>query len=202
MKHTSLALPRIAPSLAYALPLVAVILLAPALAQAHIGAGIPADFTAGLQHPIGGADHVLAMGTVGLWAALRGGRAVWAMPVVFLTAMLMGGVLGMTGVPLPGIEPAILASIFVLGAAVAVALRPHLAAALTLIALFGMAHGYAHGVEAVGGAGFAAGFMAATMALHMAGLAVGFGVLRSKQLWVARMLGAGAAVAGLALAFG
>ncbi len=39
------------------------------------------SFTAGLAHPLGGLDHILAMVAVGLWASLIGGRALWALPV-------------------------------------------------------------------------------------------------------------------------
>ena len=49
-------------------------------AQAHIvfESGGWAD---GVLHPLLGADHVLAMLAVGLWAAQLGGRALWAVPL-------------------------------------------------------------------------------------------------------------------------
>ena len=61
--------------------------------------------------------------------------------------MVVGGLLGFGGAALPVIEPTILASVIVLGLAIAFALRPPLALACAVIALFGVAHGYAHGLE-------------------------------------------------------
>ena len=197
---------RAVPSLPYrltlALPMAGLILMIPKLAFAHVGLHDGQGFGAGFGHPVGGADHVLAMVTVGLWAALSGGRAAWAMPAMFLAAMLVGGVLGAEGVPLPGVEPMILASIIGLGAAAGLAWRPPLAIALAGIAVFGLAHGYAHGAEGSAEFGYAAGFLLSTALLHLVGLAAGFGLIRAGQSAAARAAGGGAAVAGLVLAFG
>ena len=38
------------------------------------------------------------MVAVGLWAALKGGRALWVWPAAFVGVMLIGGALGMTHV--------------------------------------------------------------------------------------------------------
>ncbi|MDT8854360.1 HupE/UreJ family protein [Paracoccaceae bacterium Fryx2] len=181
-------------------PLLAALLLIPGAALAHTGHNAGAPFLAGLGHPVGGADHVLAMLAVGLWAAVSGGRALWAMPLAFVAAMLAGGAMGAMGVPLPGVEPVILASVIVLGSAAALALRPGLVPALAAIALFGVAHGFAHGAEGPGSglAPYAAGFVLATAALHGAGL--GIGLLARAQ--VARVLGGLAALSGAVLAFG
>lgn len=46
----------------------AALLLAPALAFAHPGHG-DNGLMAGISHPLGGIDHLLAMVAVGLWAA-------------------------------------------------------------------------------------------------------------------------------------
>ena len=67
------------------------LLATPAFAHADIGAG--SSFMSGFTHPLGGADHLLAMVTVGLWAALVGGRALWLWPTAFVAAMLAGGAL-------------------------------------------------------------------------------------------------------------
>ncbi len=171
----------------------------PTAALAHAGHET-GSFLSGLMHPVGGLDHVLAMVAVGLWAAQTGGRAVWAAPLAFVGAMLAGGAMGMAGIGFPAVEPMILASIVILGAAVALAARVPLVPALAVIALFGVAHGHAHGAEgpATGMAAYAAGFALATAALHGAGLALGFGLARLAGS--VRLLGLGAAGAGLALA--
>ena len=66
---------------------------------------------------------MLAMVAVGLWAGLNGGRALWAWPAAFVGVMLAGGALGMAGVPVPLVEPGILASVVVLGLLVLAAAR-------------------------------------------------------------------------------
>lgn len=186
------------------LPLVlgAAALLAPGLALAHPGHEAGTVMT-GVMHPLGGLDHVLAMVAVGLWGAQRGGRALWAAPLAFLAAMVAGGALGLAGVGLPMVEPMILASIVLLGAAVAMALRLPLAAALPAIALFGLAHGHAHGAEGPGQgmAAYALGFVLATAALHGVGVATGLALGRLSAGRTARAIGAATAAAGLMLGF-
>lgn len=173
------------------------LLLMPTAALAHPGhIGAHSPFAEGWMHPIGGADHVLAMVAVGLWAATATDRrGLWALPLCFMAAMVLGGALGAAGVHLPAVEPMILASSVLLGLAVALALRPSLGFALPVVALFGLMHGHAHGAEgpASGLAGYAAGFVLATGALHLAGIGLG-------RLGLSRWLGAATAAAGVALA--
>lgn len=177
-------------------------LLFPTAALAHPGhLGGHSPFTEGWMHPIGGPDHVLAMVAVGLWAATATDkRGIWALPLTFMAAMVLGGALGAMGVHLPAVEPMILASSVVLGLAVALALRPSLAFALPAVAMFGLMHGHAHGAEgpSTGLAAYAAGFLLATGALHLAG--IGLGRLKLGHLALTRILGAMTAAAGVALA--
>ena len=174
----------------------ATLILLPAVASAHTG-GHGGGFASGVAHPLGGADHVLAMVAVGLWAVQAGGRALWAAPVAFLAAMLAGAGIGFAGVAFPAVEPVILASAVILGAAVAFAIRPPLGAALAAIAIFGLAHGHAHGAEgpAAGAALYALGFALATAALHGIGIAMGYALSRG-----VRVAGGLTAAAGVALA--
>jgi urease accessory protein len=177
--------------------------LAPTTLWAH-ESGHAAGFAAGLAHPVGGADHLLAMIAVGLWAATLGGRALWALPGAFVVAMLAGGGAGFEGLPLPGVEPMILASVVLLGAAAALALRLSTVWAAAGVAVFALFHGHAHGAEA-GASGFgtyALGFALATMGLHLVGLALGFVLNSGPARHLLRVLGAGTALAGLSLAFG
>ena len=95
--------------------------LAPGVASAHVGIGATASFAAGFAHPYSGLDHVAVMVAVGLWAALKGGRALWVWPCIFVGVMLLGGTLGMAHVPVPFVEPGILASVVTLGLLVALA---------------------------------------------------------------------------------
>ena len=98
--------------------IVILIVLWPASAYAHVQQGEAAGFLTGFLHPISGLDHVLAMVAVGLWGAQLGAPAIWVLPVAFPLVMAMGGMLGLMGVPVPGIEYGIAASAILLGAAV------------------------------------------------------------------------------------
>lgn len=180
-------------------------LLLPTAALAHTGIGAHgAPLLSGLLHPLLGPDHLLTMVAVGIFAAMTGGRARWACPASFVGAMVVGGFLGFEGAELPVIEPAILASVVVLGLAIALAVRPPMTLACTIIALFGITHGYAHGLEGpeLGGLPYAAGFVLATSALHGLGLALGFGAGALGRPALVRGLGVLTAIAGVALVAG
>src|SRR5262249_11448488 len=142
-------------------------------AMAHIGHGSTVSVTAGFVHPFSGFDHVIVMLMVGVWAAQKGGRAVWAWPAVFVGTMLFGGALALHGISLPFVEPAILASIVALGLLVALAVDLPIEMGATVIGLFALFHGYAHGSEVketLSGVEYMAGFAIATAALHLLGI--------------------------------
>ncbi len=82
-------------------------LMLPSLADAHIVAGQTSGFVHGLVHPFTGFDHIAAMVAVGLWAAQRGGRALWVVPLTFVGVMSVSGLLGMTGFPFRSWSPAL-----------------------------------------------------------------------------------------------
>jgi urease accessory protein len=170
-------------------------------AGAHPSLDHSFSFAGGLSHPLSGLDHLLAMIAVGFWAALSGGRRIWIWPLAFIASMLLGGALAREGLALPNIEPAVATSVVILGLAIALLLKLPAAAGAFLIALFGAAHGYAHGLEApaTGWAFYAAGFAFATAALHLTGIASGLLIERKEHAWVPRTIGALTAVAGLAL---
>ena len=88
-------------------------------ALAHTGAGSVSGFASGFSHPMGGLDHLLAMIAVGVLAAQQGGKAVWLLPVSFVTMMVVGGALGIAGVAMPFVELGIVGSVIVLGAVIA-----------------------------------------------------------------------------------
>jgi urease accessory protein len=147
-------------------------------AMAHTGEELAGGFAGGFMHPLLGPDHIAAMLAVGLWGAFLGAPAIFILPVVFPLVMAMGGVLGILGVPLPGIEIGIAVSAVVLGLMVALAAKPHLAIAAILVGAFAIFHGHAHGTELPAGANalaYALGFVIATGLLHLAG--IGFGLL-------------------------
>lgn len=183
---------------------VAALLLAPTLAHAHPGHDVT-GFSHGFAHPLSGLDHLLAMLAVGLWAAQMGGRARWAVPATFVTVMALGGALGMMGLHLPMVESGIAASVLVLGLLIALSARLSLAAAMPLVGLFALFHGYAHGAEmpaSVSGLEYAAGFALATAALHAAGIGLGMGIQRATSAPLVRFAGAAIAITGVVLALG
>ena len=174
--------------------------LAAGTASAHTAVPAAGGFAAGVAHPLLGLDHLLAMFAVGIWAAQQGGRARWALPAVFVAAMVGGGVLAWTGSSLPRAESAVALSVSALGLLVAMQRRWAVAAGAALAAGFGLFHGYAHGVEmpqAASPALYGLGFVLATLALHAAGLAAGTLGRRAT-----RLAGAGIAAVGVGLVLG
>lgn len=162
----------------------ALLLCASAETQAHPGFAA-ADLSHGFGHPFMGADHLLAMLAVGLWAARLGGRAFWAVPAAFLAAVALGLLTGAMHLPLPLVQPGIAGSVVVLGFLLALAPRLPLALACPSVGLFAVWHGHAHGTGLsldAGGAGIAAGFLAATAALLALGLGLGLAGRASPRL--------------------
>ena len=133
--------------LVYPLLLTVAWLLSATAAQAHTGVGATTGFTHGFLHPVSGLDHVLVMVAVGLFAVHLGGRALWLVPLSFVSMMVVGGIVGMAGFGLPFVEIGIALSVIVLGAAVAFSLHLPTVAAMGLVGLFAISHGHAHGME-------------------------------------------------------
>ncbi|KQS72492.1 protein hupE [Rhizobium sp. Leaf371] len=181
---------------------VAAFALSAAPAFAHLDPSEHGSMMAGIAHPLTGLDHVLVMVAVGLWAAQLGGRARLAVPVAFVVTMGLGFALALSGLTLPFVEPAILASIVALGLLVAMAVRMPAAAGAGVVGLFALFHGYAHGGE-IGAASalpFGLGFALSTAALHAAGIGLGMFIGRLGNAGiVSRALGVATAVAGAAL---
>lgn len=145
-------------------------------AFAHVGGGDMTGLMHGFMHPIGGADHVLAMIAVGLLAARLGGRALWLLPLSFMTMMAAGGALGVGGVHLPLAEFAVGLSVVAFGAVIALRIRMPVAIAMALVGFFAIFHGHAHGAEmpdSVSGLEYALGFLSATALLHACGVGLG-----------------------------
>ncbi|MFZ3221235.1 MAG: HupE/UreJ family protein [Rhodoferax sp.] len=176
------------------------------VASAHIGTDfhVHQGFMAGFGHPLRGLDHLAAMVAVGLWSALAARRAgpelLWG-PLGFASMLLLGAVAGLQGVAVAAVEPMVAASLLVTGLLVVSRLRvPGLVAAL-LVGVFAVFHGLAHGYELAGSANATrtlTGMVAATVLLHATGLALGW-ALRSANVWVPRVAGAGVAALGVGL---
>src|SRR6478672_3753113 len=168
-------------------------------ALAHTGS-VSGGFAGGLSHPLFGLDHAVAMVAVGLWGAFLGAPAIFILPVVFPLVMAFGGVLGILGVPLPGVEIGIAVSATVLGMMVALAARPPLWIAAAIVGAFAICHGHAHGAELPPGAdavAYSAGFVIATGALHLCGIAFGLLARWPRGRLAVRAAGGVIAIAGL-----
>jgi urease accessory protein len=178
------------------------VLLLPTLAYAHVGVGPTSGWFAGLVHPITGLDHLAAMIGVGLWAAQRGGRALWLVPLTFVLVMSLGGLLGMAGLALPLVEPGIVASVLVLGVLIAAAVRLPLVASVLVVGLFALFHGHAHGAEmpdTVAGVAYGLGFIVTTACLHMLGIGLGLAAGRFGSAQMVRYAGGAIALLGVYL---
>ena len=187
------------------LMIAAALMFVPAAAFAHPAIGDGHGFTQGLAHPLGGLDHILAMVAVGAFAWQLGGRALWAVPATFIVVMTAGSALAIAGMAMPGVEIGIAVSVIALGAIVALRVRPSVALAMGVVALFAIFHGHAHGSEMpleASSAAYAIGFMLATALLHLAGIALGFMIGRAGELYgrlLYRLAGGFVALAGIAI---
>ena len=150
--------------------------LAPASAFAHSEAA-GSGLMAGLLHPVTGLDHLLAMLAVGILSVRLGGANIWRLPLVFVLTVVTGAWAGSHGWQVAGYEAVIAWSVVVLGLAIAFEGAHHaLALVFFCVALFGLCHGYAHGVEMPGDAlavFYATGFLVTTVFIHVVGIFVG-----------------------------
>jgi len=166
------------------------------LAMAHPGHGMESAY-AGFLHPLSGWDHLLVMLAVGLWAGKLGAKARWQLPLTFMLVMILGAVLGMSGMSFSGVETAIAASVMAMGVLLVISLPLKPALRVGLVAIFALMHGLAHGAELSGQSGLQVlvGMLLATGMLHSVGL-----LLASQQLkeakWIQTGFGLGVMLAG------
>ncbi len=173
------------------------LILASSAAWAHPGHDA-AGLAAGLAHPFLGLDHLLAMAAVGLWAAQGGGKRIWLLPAAFMTMLAAGAMAAIEWQARLPVETGIALSVLALGLLVALSLRLPLMSGVALAALFGLFHGYAHGLELPASAApyqYALGFLIATAALHLSGITIGIAA-RKWHAALAKMLGAAIAACG------
>jgi urease accessory protein len=174
------------------------------LPLAHTGPGSGA--IAGFLHPLLGLDHLLAMLTVGLLSAQLGGRAIWTVPVTFVSVMALGGVVGLLGVGLPLVEFGIAVSVIVLGVALLSKASLPEWLAMLFVGLFAVFHGHAHGTELPSVASvidviaYIVGFLISTAGLHVIGALIGYILLRNERSALL-LRGSGALIALVGVSF-
>ncbi|MGL6314545.1 HupE/UreJ family protein [Vibrio sp. WXL103] len=176
------------------------LLATPSLALAHPGHDHH-SFSAGLLHPVTGVDHLIMLVAFGLLVACVALTRTKALKLAgagiasLMVGLFAGQALGFAAM----VEPAIIASLFVVSLCLWQAFSPstarvNVASGAAVAMLF--FHGYAHGVEATGSVSlFAMGMLLSAAALMAAGNMVGQ-MLRSKWL----SLGVASASAVLLLA--
>jgi urease accessory protein len=117
--------------------------------------------------------------------------------------MLLGGILGMQGVPLFSVELGIAASVLVLGVALAAEKKLSPLMAMGFVGFFAIFHGYAHGAEMPTLAQpvfYALGFVVGTAAIHVTGVLIGVYSRRLQDgVQLLRYVGAGIAGIGFHL---
>ena len=147
--------------------------------SAHVLSG-----ESGWLHPLSGIDHMIAMIAVGAWSAQLGGRAIFSVPLAFVVAMFIGGIIGFTHSNLPFAEKGIAVSVLLLGLAIALERRLPIFLAVVGVGLFGICHGYAHGYEMPSVTNkyfYVMGFLITTACLHLVGAIGGLLILENKH---------------------
>lgn len=158
------------------------LLVLPSLVWAHTDIPLQNGWVDGFVHPISGLDHILVMVAVGLWAVQIGGRAIWSMPLIFVIAMVLGGLLGISSLSFAYAEHGIILSLLIVGVLIASRVRLSLLTSICLIIMFALFHGAAHGSEMPSNISmltYASGFMLATALLHLVGIGI---ALLSKKM--------------------
>ena len=157
-------------------------------------------FMSGFNHPVLGFDHLLAMLSVGMLSTQLGGRAIWTVPLAFVTFMLVGGILGLYAIAVPFVEIGIALSVLLLGLAIAFDRQIPLLFAMAFVGVFAIFHGHAHGAEMPALASpvlYALGFLFGTAVIHLGGVMIGLGMQRmTGQRNLMRVTGAAIAAMG------
>lgn len=174
---------------------------APAALAAH---GDIAGFGDGVLHVLGGRVHWLAAVAAGVWAMAFAWRRGWVLPIAFAAAVAAGAGVGAAGGASSAVDMTAIASVIVLGALIATGRTYPRAAAIAIVAVFGLVHGYSEGALA-GKTGsvtqYAIGVSVASLALGIAGAGVGL-MLRLVSRYGLRVAGVAIAAAGVWSALG
>lgn len=163
--------------------------------------------------PMGGAffhaaltwDHAAMAALMGMWAAFIGRPSIWAMPIVAMAGLLIGGVLPMTGVTLPGGDVAIPMASIVFGLCVLFAVQPPIAVTGAMVGVGGLYLGQLHlsGVAPMGWPLMGViGFVAGTLAAMAVGTAAGALTYIGRGEFFVRLGGAGMTALGVSFLAG
>lgn len=153
---------------------------------------VSVDLTSGFSHPLEGWDHIVTMLGVGIWAAQLRGKAIWLLPLTFVSVMSLGGISGAAQyLAVPSAEILIFLSCLVFSALILRKIHFDIKINVLIVAFFAFFHGYAHGQEISTSASllsYTIGFMTATLLLHGAGILVTKVILLSITFFIAQLL--------------
>lgn len=150
--------------------------LFPIISLAHPNHSPIAGFTDGFLHPLIGVDHLLAMIAVGILAFQKKKRWIWGLPLTFIIFMVVGGILGVKGITFPWFELGISLSVLTFGFCIAFPQFISSVALTSLVMVFALCHGYAHGIEMLPVQSvkfYGLGFVITTALLHIFGILIG-----------------------------
>lgn len=179
-------------------------LISSSMAYAHPGHETSISFFSGILHPFSGLDHLLVILLVGFWSAFVLNQ-IWVGPLAFLLGMMAGVIAGILGISLHFFEFGIAASVLGIGALLLTKKQYSAKLILTLLAMFGLFHGFAHTqLFSQANLGFSlvaqdmAGLVLATGTLHFAG-ALLVSALKQKTKLFAKSAGIASLIYGLGL---
>jgi urease accessory protein len=135
---------------------------------------------------------------------MRGGKALWLLPISFLLMMAAGAGLHHAGLTLNAAEAWVAFTVVVSGLLVWGNYRIPSFLAVALVAGFALAHGYVHAAELQSGAdaiAYATGFLLTTASLQVLGIAAGLSGTVSLKIILAGF-GLLCAIVGMALLAG
>ena len=159
----------------------------------------------GLSHPVLGLDHLLAMISVGIISAQKGGRAIWTVPSIFVILMTIGGLFGFLLIvqEFYFVEIGIMFSVILLGIGISIENKIPTKLIMIFVATFGLFHGIAHGLEVPAAANpilFVLGFIVGTATLHLLGVIIGhLSIKNNISLILLRLTGVSFAIYGIYL---
>ena len=181
------------------------LMLTASVAVAHPGHGEhTGGFLSGLLHPMMGLDHLLAMAAIGFWSMRQSAGMKRSAPLFVVGGMVGGAAIAWAGVSLAGIETGIAMSVLLAGLLIATMAKLPTAIGGSLVALFMLTHGYAHGAEMTAGTSlvtYMLGFVIATLVITFVGRGLGAVMMKSDNR-ISRAMGGVIAVIGGVLAAG
>lgn len=124
---------------------ISLLLSLPSLMFAHGGHGD--GILGGFTHPIFGIDHNVAILGTGILGYLLDDKKWYIFLLAFLSAMIIGGLMGIGNEATFFIEKVIAFSVLLIGIAIAFLRKVNIITPLIGLAFFGFFHGYAHGAE-------------------------------------------------------